>query len=109
MREFRVVMENDPSLAPQAIRLSGRCVQISNLSSGGVVPPNVYDSFLGFLISRNETPAAAKVWDKIFSARQPIERPDLFGYMRYLIAHQEVSQATLVWQQAATLSGLAAY
>jgi tetratricopeptide (TPR) repeat protein len=109
MREFRVVMENDPALAPQAISLSWKLrPDIESLLSG-VIPPNVYDSFLGFLISRNETAAAAKVWDKIFSARQPIERPELFTYMRYLIAHQEVSQATTVWQQAATLSGLAAY
>jgi hypothetical protein len=109
MREFRVVMENDPSLAPQAISLSWKMhPDIESLLSG-VIPPNVYDSFLGFLISRNETPAAAKVWDKIFSTRQPIERPNLFSYMRHLIAHQEVGQATTVWQQAATLSGLAAY
>jgi len=109
MREFRVVMENNPALAPQAISLSWKVrPDIESLLSG-VIPPNVYHSFLGFLISRNETAAAAKVWDKIFSARQPIERPELFTYMRYLIAHQEVSQATTVWQQAATLSGLAAY
>jgi len=38
-----------------------------------------------------------------------LERSDLFAYMRYLIAHQEVAQASTVWQQAATLSGLAAY
>ncbi len=109
MREFRVVMENDPALAPQAMSLSWKVRPDIESLLRGVIPPNVYDSFLGFLISRNETAPAAKVWDKIFSVRQPIERPELFTYMRYLIAHQEVSQATTVWQQATTLSGLAAY
>jgi hypothetical protein len=103
------VMENDPSLAPQAINLCWKIhPDIESLLSG-VIPPNAYDSFLGFLISRNETSAAAKVWGKMFFAQRTLERSDLFAYMRYLIAHQEVSQAALVWQQAADLSGLAAY
>jgi hypothetical protein len=109
MREFRVVMENDPSLAGQAINLAWKIrPDIESLLSN-VIPPNVYASFLEFLISRNETTAAAKVWEKMFFAQQPLERSDLFTYMRYLIAHQEVAQAHMVWQQAANLSGLAAY
>jgi hypothetical protein len=109
MREFRVVLENDPSLAPLAISLCWKMRPDIDSLLSSVIPPNVYESFLAFLISKNETAAAAKVWDKIFSAHQPMERSDLFGYMRYLIAHREVAQATMVWQQAADLSGLAAY
>jgi len=109
MREFRVVMENDPSLGLQAIRLCWKMrPDIESLLSS-VIPSNVYASFLDFLISNNETAAAAKVWEKMFYAQQPLERSDLFAYMRYLIAHQEVAQANMVWQQAANLSGLAAY
>jgi hypothetical protein len=109
MREFRVVMENDPSLALQAINLSWKMrPDIESLLSS-VIPPNVYSSFLDFLVSNNETAAAAKVWEKMFFAQQPLERSDLFAYMRYLIAHQETAQATMVWQQAANMSGLAAY
>src|SRR5450631_895295 len=109
MREFRVVMKNDPSLGLQAIRLCWKSrPDIESLLSS-VIPSNVYASFLDFLISNNETAAAAKVWEKMFYAQQPLERSDLFAYMRYLIAHQEVAQANMVWQQAANLSGLAAY
>ena len=109
MHEFRVVMENDPALAPQAINLCWKIHPDIEPLLSGVIPPKVYNSFLAFLISRNETGAAAKVWEKIFSAQQPLERSDLFAYMRYLIAHQEVAQASLVWREAATLSGLAPY
>jgi Tfp pilus assembly protein PilF len=109
MREFRVVMQNDPSLTPQAISLCWKMHPDIDALLGSVIPPVVHAPFLEFLISKNESAAAAKVWEKMFSGQQPLERPVLFGYMRYLIAHQDVSQATTVWQQATNLSGLAAY
>ena len=109
MQEFRVVMENDPSLAPQAINLCWKMrPEVESLLSSAV-PANAYALFLGFLVAHNETAAAAKVWEKMFLAQQPMERADLFAYVRYLIAHQEAVQAAMVWQQAANLSGLAAY
>jgi hypothetical protein len=109
MREFHVVMENDPSLTPQAINLCWKMRPDIDSLLGSVMPPNVYPRFLDFLVGHEETGAAAKVWEKMFLAQQPLERSDLFAYMRYLIAHQEVSQASRVWQQAANLAGLAAY
>jgi len=108
-REFRVVMENDPLLAPQAISLCWKMHPDIESLLASVIPPNVYGSFLDFLVANNQADAAAKVWEKMFLTQQPLERPDLFAYIRFLIAHQDVSQATLVWQQAANLSGLAAY
>jgi hypothetical protein len=109
MHEFRLVLENDPSLAPQAISLCWKIHPDIDLLLSRVVPPNVYDSFLGLLISKNETAAAAKVWEKMFLSKHPLDRSNLFAYIRYLIAHREVSQAALVWQQGSALSGLAAY
>jgi hypothetical protein len=109
MKEFRVVMENDPSMMLQAINLCWKMRPDIDSLLGSVMPPNVYAAFLDFLVQHEETAAAAKVWENMFLAQQPLERPDLFAYMRYLIAHQEVAQATRVWQQAANLSGLAAY
>ena len=109
MREFRVVMENDPSLAPQAINLCWKMRPDIESLLAGVIPPNVYPPFLEYLVGKDETGAAAKVWEKMFVAQQPLERAALFTYMRYLIAHQDVAQAALVWQQAVNLSGLAAY
>ena len=109
MKEFRVVMENDAPLTPQAINLCWKMHPDVESLLSSVIPPNVYASFLDFLVAHKETAAAAKVWEKVFLAQQPMERSDLFAYVRYLIAHQEVAQAATVWQQAANLSGLAAY
>lgn len=109
MRAFRVVMENDPSLTPQALSLCWKMRPDIDSLLDTVVPPNVYDSFLELLISKNESAAAARVWEKMFALQKPLDRPILFAYMRYLIANQEVPQAARVWQQAANLSGLAAY
>jgi hypothetical protein len=109
LREFRVVMENDPSLAGQAINLCWKMHPDIESLLTNVIPPNVYATFLDFLVSNEETVAAAKTWEKIFLSQQALERPALFAYMRYLIAHQEVAQATMVWQQATNISALAAY
>ena len=109
MREFRIVMENDPALTSQAISLCWKMHPDIDSLLSRVIPTSVDAPFLTFLIARNESDAAAKVWEKMFSSQQVLERPILFAYMRYLIAHHDVSQATMVWQQAANLSGLAAY
>jgi tetratricopeptide (TPR) repeat protein len=109
MQEFHTVLENAPPLTSLAIHTCWKIRPDIDYLLDHVVPPNVYVSFLGFLISKNETEAAEKVWERLFSLQQAVERQDLFAYLRYLIAHQQVSQAALVWQQAANLSGLAAY
>jgi len=109
MREFRVVMENDPSLIPQAITLCWKMHPDIDSLLSGVIPPSVDPAFLEFMVANNQTAAAAKVWDKLFAVQQPLDRSILFGYMRYLIAHQDVTQAAAVWRQAANLAGLAAY
>jgi hypothetical protein len=109
MKEFRVVMENDSYLAASAARASWKIRPDIDYLLQNVVPANVDEEFLEFLISKNEGAAAAKVWERSFAQQQPLAQRHLFEYMRYLIAHHEVTQAALVWQQAANLSGLAAY
>jgi hypothetical protein len=109
MNEFHVVMENDPSLTSRAIQTCWKVRPDIDFLLADVVPANVYVPFLDFLISKNETQAAARVWEKIVAGQHNLDRGHLFEYVRYLIAHHEVSQSSLVWQQAASLSDLAAY
>jgi hypothetical protein len=109
MKELRVVMENDPYLAQQGARASWKIRPDIDYLLSQVVPVATDESLLEFLITKNESDAAAKVWERSFSMQHAIDRKYLFEYMRYLIAHREVSQAALVWQQAADLSGMAAY
>ena len=109
MKQFHTVLENDPPLTCPALTTAWKIRPDVDSLLDGVVPPAAYAAFLQFLLSKNETVAAAKVWDKMFSQERSVPRNDLLGYERYLVKHQEVSQASRVWQQAAKLSDLAAY
>lgn len=111
LQEFRVVLQNDPYLPPAALQLCWRIKPDIDALLSGVIPANtgVYLSFLDFLVSRKETSAAAKVWERIARIHQPVEPHHVFDYFRYLIGQHEVDQASLVWQQAAGLSGLSSY
>ncbi len=111
LREFRVVLQNDASLSPAALRLCWRTRPDIDSLLRDVVPPksDVYSDFLDFLISRKETAAAAKVWARMAQLHQPVEKRRVFDYLRYLVEQREVDQARLVWQQAANLCGLSAY
>jgi tetratricopeptide (TPR) repeat protein len=111
LREFRVVLANDPYLPPAALDRCWRIKPDVDALLQGVIPRNadVYASFLDFLISRNEPAAAAKVWTQMVQLQHPVETRHVFDYVRYLIDRQEVAQAHQAWQQAAGLADLSAY
>ncbi|HZR65571.1 MAG TPA: hypothetical protein VFA85_10515 [Terriglobales bacterium] len=109
LNQYRRVMENDPHLTPTAIQICWKIRPDIDLLLQNVVPANAYQAFLSYLVSENQSAASAKVWERIVSLRQPVERRFLFDYLRHLFAVGEALQAARVWQQAAALSGLAAY
>ena len=111
LKNLHVVMANDPYLPSTALRLCWKIQPDIDFLLREVVPPltSVNSSFLEYLISDNETSAAAKVWSKLVELNQPIDRRYIFEYVRYLAAKQEPDQAKMVWQKAASLSDLAAY
>lgn len=111
LKNLRVVMTNDPYLPPNALQLCWKIHPDADFLLQEVVPPlaSVDSFFLEFLISRNEAAAAARVWDNLVALKQPVGRRYVFEYIRYLVAKQDPEQARAVWQNAATLSDLAAY
>jgi Carbohydrate binding domain len=111
LKNLRVVLANDPYLPGSALELSWRVQPDIDFLLREVVPPmaSVNSVFLEYLVSRGQTAAAAKVWDKLVALNQPVERRYVFDYVRYLVAKQEPEQARSVWQKAAALSDLAAY
>lgn len=111
LKEFRVVLENDPYLPPAALERCWRIRPDVNVLLRDVVPKNsdIYSLFLDFLSSKKETAAAARVWSEIAQLQQPVERRYVFDYIRYLIDQQQIAQARLVWRQAAGLSDLSDY
>jgi hypothetical protein len=76
-----------------------------------VIPPlpNVQAGFLQLLVSKKETSAAAKVWQRLVGLHQPFDRNYVYRYVAYLVAEKEVDQAELAWKQAAPLCGVTAY
>ena len=109
LRQYRKVLENDSVLSPQALQICWRVRPDVDFLLQNVVPASADEPFLSFLISSNESDAAAKIWERIASVQQPVERRYLFDYLRYLFNHHDPVQASRVWQEAASLSDLAAY
>ena len=111
LREFRVVLESDPSLASAALQ---RCL-LANPSVEAllqqVIPPSppVYFALLDILMARKQPTEAATVWAQLVQLHQPLETRPVFEYLRQLIAQQQVDQAGRVWRDAANLCGLSAY
>lgn len=111
LREFAVVLANDPYLPPAALQFCWRIKPDVDALLRDVVPglPKVQGAFLMLLVSKNETAAAAKVWDRLAGLHQAFEPRYIYPYISYLIGQKEIDQARLVWKQAAPLCGLSAY
>jgi Tfp pilus assembly protein PilF len=111
LREYRVVLDNEPSLAGLAIQHCWRITQDVDTLLRDVVPPKsaAYVAFLDLLMTRPETEPTAKVWAALFSSLQPFELRYVNQYVQYLLDHNDVDQARLVWQQAAPRFNLSAY
>lgn len=111
LREFRVVLQNDPTLADPAIQFCWRINPDVDALLRDVVPARseAYIAFLDLLMQKQETAATAKVWAALMATPQTFELRHAEEYIQYLLNHKDVDQARLVWQQAAPRFGLAAY
>jgi tetratricopeptide (TPR) repeat protein len=111
LREFRVVLANESSLADLAIQLCWRIKPDVDALLRDVVPARVeaYNAFLSLLMTKQETAATAKVWAALMARPENIEPRFVYGYIQYLFDHKDVDQAVLVWRQAAPRYGLSAY
>ena len=111
LREFRVVMENDPSLAPMALQACWRVRPDADALLQQVVPPRT-DSLIAFLTlmqSRQETAGAVKAFDELVQLHQKFEPRYLFDYIRYLVLAHQPDAARAAWEQAAPVLGLQNY
>ena len=111
LREFRVVLESDPSLANLAMQYCWRINPDVDELLRDVVPAKAaaYFAFLNLLMTKQETPATAKVWAALMATSESFDLPQVYDYFRYLINHHDVSQASLMWQQTAPRFGLSSY
>lgn len=111
LREFRVVIVNDPTLQSSAIQFCWRIKPDVDALLRDVVPARADAdvSLLTFLESRQETEGTKKVWNALMQTHEPFEKLYAYDYIRYLILHKEVDQAVLAWTEAASRFGLSTY
>jgi tetratricopeptide (TPR) repeat protein len=105
LRNFRVVLANDPEAVDSALQLCWRATGDANRILDRALPrrPDLYLSFLRFLISKQEVAAAENVWNHLIALNQEFPTKLAFPYFRFLIAKQEVAAAQTAWQQLAVL------
>jgi len=103
LRNFRVVLANDPEAVDSALQLCWRATGDANQVLERALPrrPDLYLSFLRLLISKQEVAAAEDVWNHLIALNQEFSTKDAFRYFRFLIEKQEVVAAQTAWQQLA--------
>jgi tetratricopeptide (TPR) repeat protein len=111
LREFRVVIENDLSLAPTALQYCWRVRPDVDALLRDVVPPrpDTLIAFLNLLESKKETEGTIKTWDRLVQLHEKFRSRDLFEYVGYLIRAHRPDAAMGAWEQAAGLLDLSAY
>lgn len=111
LREFRVVIANDPSLEASALQFCWRIKPDVDALLRDVIPAraDAYTNFLELLETRQETAGAEKVWNALMQTRESFDRGHADNYVSYMIKHKEVDQAVLAWQQIASRFGYSSY
>jgi hypothetical protein len=111
LREFRVVLENDPSLADFAMQYCWRIQPDVNELLRDVVPhkSSALIAFMDLLMAKEQVGATEKVWAALVSSSEAFALGRVYNYFNFLINHEEVDQSRLVWQQAAARFGLSSY
>ena len=104
---FRTVLANDPNAVDHALRLCWRATGDVNKIFDQALPrrTDLYLSFLGLLVSKQEVVPAESAWDHLIGLRQTFPPKVAFPYFQLLIAKQEVTAAKTAWQQLAQIDG----
>jgi tetratricopeptide (TPR) repeat protein len=111
LREFRVVIANDPSLGNAAIQFCWRIEPDVDGLLRDVIPAraDALATFLSLLETKQDTDGSIKVWNSLIQTHEPFEQRFANEYVRYLIQHKEVDQAVLAWKQITNRFGLSPY
>lgn len=111
LREFRVVIENDPYLPGAALETCWRLRPDPDALLQDVVPNRVDSllAYIAFLTNKNQTDGALKAWDRLLQLHQKFDAHNLLDYVRYLILAQRPEAALAAWRQAAGVLGLSGY
>lgn len=104
---FRQVLLADPRLAPLIVQVSHRTLRDPDLILRDVLPPR--PEFLIVYLRQlvrdgpSESPAAARVWEKLAALGQPFAAEGVLFYVDFLIATRQLPQAMRVWNDLKNL------
>src|SRR6266702_3280030 len=103
LRYFRVVLANDPEAVDSTLQLCWRATGDATEMLDNALPPrpDLYLSFLGLLVAKQEVAAAENVWNRLIGLQRTFSAKLALPYFRFLIAKQEVEPATSAWKQLA--------
>jgi tetratricopeptide (TPR) repeat protein len=106
LRNFRVVLAEDPDTVDSALQLCWRATGDENVMLAQALPPrqDLYLSFLRLLMQKQQPAAAENVWNHLIALKQTFSVRLAFPYFRFLLAQQEVAAAQAAWQQLADLN-----
>ncbi len=111
LREFRVVIENETTLADASLQACWRVRPDADALLRYVVPART-DSLLQFLslmVVKQNTAGAIKTWERLSDLHEKFETRYLFDYIRYLLQVRRPDAAMSAWEQAAASLGLTSY
>lgn len=110
LHEFRVVLENDPTLTYAALQAASHAGDVETMLRDVLPPqPDAYLGLIELLMGKKDTAGAAKVWQGLAGLRRPFESRRALNYVNYLILQRDIPQARIAWRQTAQLCGLDAY
>lgn len=103
LRYFHVVLGNDPEAVGSVLELCWRASGDATEIMDHALPPrpDLYLSFLGLLVTKQQVAAAESVWNRLIALKQPFSATPALPYFRLLIAQHEVDAAKSAWQQLA--------
>ena len=103
LRYFQVVLGNDPEAVAPVLELCWRASGDATEIMDKALPPraDLYLSFLGLLVTKQQVAAAESVWNRLIALQQPFSATPALPYFRLLIAQREADAAKSAWQQLA--------
>ncbi len=111
LREFRVVIENDFSLAGLAMQSCWRVRPDADALLSDVIPhrTDTLIAFLSLLQSKSEIEGTIKTWNQLAQLHQKFATGVLFDYVHFLVLSRRPEAAAAAWEQVSGPLNLSAY
>jgi hypothetical protein len=105
MKQFAIVLREEPSLAPPALNICWQSLHdINGIQS--ILPPNpaVYLVFIKLLLSTGELDSASQIWSALMKLKAPFDFHQGLFYIDSLLQARDVAPASDAWKQLAARS-----